>query len=237
MMRLPRIHVLWVPGFLPERDEIVQSLIDQHPDSNGVCTHEDPNREGLLLNYANALRCALNDDHEWSLIVSDDAIPLPQWQIHLTAALSYAPSDIVGLTHFGSYGKTLAQKGYPYGTSENAMWGGAGAYRHTVLAPLLELVEFGLSIGWNHKGDDGCVIALNRLRGTQTAMCTRAIFDQPLLKSTLGHGGNRRFPQLTIKDSGPWWGANPRSKRMSMRINPPDVEQLLAAWKEAHAND
>ena len=234
-MTLPRIHVLWVPGYLPERDVIVQSLQDQHPD--GVCTHEDPNREGLLLNYASALKCALNDTHEWSVIVSDDAIPLPLWTKHLEAALTYAPEDIVGLTHFGGYGLAMAAKGVPYGVSANALWGGAGAYRHNVLQPLLNLVQFGLNIGWNHKGDDGAVIAFNLLRDGKTAMCTRAIFDQPILKSTLGHGGNKRFPRLTIKDSGPWWGANPRSAKMSMRTNQPDVTELLKAWKEAHAQD
>jgi hypothetical protein len=227
---LPRIHVLWVPGFLAERDEIVQQLRDQHPDPDGVCTHEDPERNGLLRNFATALRCAMQDDHEWNLIVSDDAIPLPGWQEHLRSALDNAPADIVGLTHFGSYGKNLAAKGIPFGVSENAIWGGAAAYRSNVLAPLLELVEFGLSIGWNHKGDDGCVIVYNRLNGSKSAMCARAIFDQPQLKSTLGHGGNRRFPHLTIRDDGPAWDAEPRFAKMSMSTHQPDVELLLKCW-------
>ena len=227
---LPRIHVLWVPGFLTDRDLIVEQIQLQHPDPDGVCTHEDPERKGLLRNYASALRCAMQDDNEWHLIVSDDAIPLPGWQTHLQEALDNAPTDIVGLTHFGSYGTKLAEKGVPFGVSENAIWGGAAAYRRNVLAPLLELVEFGLSIGWNHKGDDGCVIVYNRLNSSKSAMCSRAIFDQPILKSTLGHGGKKRFPHLTIRDDGPAWNAEPRFAKMSMSTHQPDVELLLKCW-------
>jgi hypothetical protein len=222
------LHVLTVPGLDPLRDANVEALRGQ----SEVCLHADPERKGVLWNWATALTCSVEAGERWSLIVQDDALPIEGWQSELSLALHYSPEPIIGLTHFGSYGKNLAARGYPYGFSANALWGAAAGYRSNIIKGLLQLATFAQEIGWNPNSDDGVVIAFNALRGGSTAMTSRAVFDQnEEIRSTLGHHTSIRHPELTIRDQGPWWGVTPRAAKMHTRTSPPDVVELATAWR------
>lgn len=231
-MTLPRFHVMWVPGFNEQRDANVAKLQAEHPREDGVCIHGDPDRLGLLKNYGSAVACAAEDGEPWSVISSDDADPLDGWQRELEAALWFAPTNTVSLSHIGSYGEKLIARGVPYGVSPAALWGVAIAYRGRILPQLNEFVQFAIDIGWNPKGDDGCVTAFHLIHGTKAAVTARAIFNHnDGGKSTLGHGGAPRFPRATIAQPGPSWGVRPSAVNLHLNTKPPDVVELVNAWK------
>lgn len=208
---IPGIHILHVPGFDTVRDENVAALAA----AADVCVHADPERNGLLRNWLSALRCENHDsDSSWSVILSDDAIPFGGWKNHLEAALKHTPAqvDFLGLTHFSDAGQILARRGAAYGVSAHAIWGGGAAYRTEHLAPLADFGQVLLETDPKYgKWDDGVVAAYNLDRGGLSALATRAIFDQPYGKSTLGHSPRRGHPALTILDAGPWWGGKGRA--------------------------
>jgi hypothetical protein len=233
MTSFPMLHVLNVPGLSLLRDENVAALAAETP----ICLHTDPERHGVLWNWKGALRCARDaTDEPWVVVVQDDAITLPNWKVNLLQALTFAPEPVCGLLHFGAHGKKLAARGYPYGVAVNAVWGGAIAYRRSILDGLIELSDFAFAAGWNsqqkaHGTDDGLITAFNLLRGGQSCFTSRSVFDHRAeWKSTIGNGGPLRYPKLTIAQPGPWWGATPRAGRLSASV-PDDARELVALWR------
>lgn len=191
-------HTIWVPGADEDRDEIVL----QQKAAFDTCVHADPDKNGCMWNWLRAIRCAaLHDtDKDWVVILSDDAQPLSGWKDHLDPALANSPEDVLGLTHFGGYGTGALRKGAAYGVGRYLVWGGAIAYRQSIVR---DLAQFGHQVhaatGYPH--DDGLVAIFQNRRGAQTAMTARAIFGQPVKQSLIGHNTPIRTPDTTIENS------------------------------------
>lgn len=193
-----RVHVIHVPGIDPLRDAIVEELRDEFD----ACVHEDPERRGCMWNWLQAVRCAAlnDDDFDWSLILSDDAKPFPHTKKHLPLALANSPQDALGLTHFGGYGEGVLKKGAAYGVGAMVVWGGAMALRREIVKPLAQAAyRFHLATGYPH--DDGLVSLFMAHHQMSTAMTARALFDQPVKQSLLGHNTPIREPNATIENS------------------------------------
>jgi hypothetical protein len=210
------IHVLHVPGADPQRDDIVAALREQAPGQ--VCVHADVERAGCMATWLAALACAAGPtaNSDWELILSDDADPLPGWQAELAQALHYSPAPVLGLTHFGGYGRQALNKGAPYAVGSYLLWGGAAAYHRSLLPGLAEWAPRVVELtGYPH---DDCLVAayLHRVR-LPVALAGRAIFDQPVERSLLGHHtpGPRR-PATTIANrQGPPWSTRPAAVPVS----------------------
>lgn len=221
----PRVHILHVPGVDPDRDAIVAKLRDQAD----ACVHEDPDRIGCAPNWLRAMQCAVKTDiSTWSIVLSDDADPLPGWQQHLERACKHSPAPVLGLTHFGGYGEKPIAAGAPYGVGPYLLWGGAIAYHVNILRPLT--VWAARIIREHNYPHDDCLVAAFMLKSRhQTAMCARAIFGQPVKASLLNHNTPIRSPKTTILDAGPPWSSSPRSVRVSRGISPKNELERLAA--------
>lgn len=220
-----KMHTLWVPGADPDRDATVARQQEQAD----ICLHIDPERRGVMWNFLNAVQCAVENDGDlkWSVIIQDDAEPLPGWEDHLAQACWYSPEPVLGLTHFGQYGKKALAKGAPYALGRSLIWGGAVAYRRDFL---LGLAEWGPRIyaqtGFVH--DDYLVCAYAYRIGRKCALTSRAIFDQTIKKSLLGHGGPTRSPVATITNcSGPAYSVLPRGASIGDSM-PPGTKELAA---------
>ena len=193
-----KVHILWVPGYDSDRDAIVAKLREE---STEACLHIDPERKGLMQNWLGAVNCALaNDEQSWSVILSDDAYPYLNWQDHLSKATNQSPEPLLGLTHFGGWGKAPLANGHAYAVGPYLVWGGAIAYHRAVLT---EIATWGAPVAQrlNYKHDDCLAAAASRRLGRQCAMTTRALFGQPVKKSMLGHNTPIREPSLTIENS------------------------------------
>lgn len=190
------IHVMHVPGADPARDAIVARLVDEA----GACVHEDPERRDTMWTWVQAANCAADDTAEWSIIVQDDAEPLPGWESHLRQALKYSPSPFLALTHAGRYGKDLYDKGHPYGVGHCTMWGTAIAYHRSVMGPLAEwATRLYQATGYRH--DDTAVCGFARKHRFETAAVSRAIFWTNM-PSLLGHfNAHSNSPLCTITNS------------------------------------
>lgn len=224
----PRVHVMHVPGADPQRDEIVARLVEQ----GDACLHLDPDRQGLMVNWLDTLDCAAHrdgdDGHSWSVVLSDDAEPLPGWQQHLERACLNSPSPILGLTHFGSYGAEALRRGLPYAVGSYLIWGGAIAYRTSIVRDLRRWASrLYAEIGYPHDDVLSCAFAMRM--GWDVAMVTRAIFGQPVKKSLLGHNTQIRHPATTIEMPGPSYGVRPSSMKVTRSISPRGELQRLAA--------
>lgn len=226
----PRVHVLHVPGADPDRDAIVAKL-QREADA---CLHLDPERKGLMPNWLGALDCAYRHDvqHEgysWSLILSDDADPLPGWQQHVERACTNSPAPLLGLTHFGAYGQHALARDRAYGVGPYLLWGGAIAIKAIAVGGLLSFAtRVYETTGYPH--DDVLTCAYAMQQGWQTAMTARAIFDQPVKASLLNHNTPIRRPATTIlNSSGPDYRLRPNTLRVSRGISPRDELSRLAA--------
>ena len=216
------VHVMHVPGADPRRDEIVEQLAA----TATVCVHADPERKGCMSTWLSAVDCATRDETRWSVIVQDDAVPLPGWRDHLEEACFYSPSPVLGLTYFGSYGERPLAKSVPYATGQALLWGGGIAYRRDFLGGLAHwaprIVE---ATGYVH--DDRLACAYAARIGVKTALVARAILDQPKLDSLLGHNTLVRSPAYTIANTwGPRYAVVPRSVNVSYSL-PKDARALL----------
>src|SRR5699024_9400245 len=104
-------------------------------------------------------------------------------------------------------------KGAAYGIGPNLVWGGAIAYRRDVLP---EFTRWASAVaqrtGYPH--DDTLVVAYALKMNMPTAMTARAIFDQPITRSLLGHYTPIRRPYTTIADEGADW-----SEENTVRVN------------------
>jgi hypothetical protein len=214
---------MYVPDVDPARDAIVAKLTEQ----GEACIHADPAREGCIQTWLKAIRCAATTDldYSWSIVLSDDADPLRGWQQHLERACTYSPEQVLGLTHFGSYGQQALAKGAPYGVGPNLTWGGGIAYHRSIVRDLAEWCTrtFG-ETGYVH--DDRMVAAFQMRRGRQTALAARAIFGQPIKKSLLNHNTQIRHPYTTIENcEGPEWSATPRFVKVRSSVAP-EIKQL-----------
>ena len=220
-------HTIHVPGVNPLRDEIVQ----MHRDWFDGCIHEDPEQRGCMWNWLRAIRCAaINDKSEWTLTLSDDALPLKGWEDHLGPALANCPTDVLGLTHFGGYGEGVLKKGKAYGVGRNLVWGGAMAIRTSVVKDLARMAHtFVAATGYKH--DDDMVTLFQMHRGADSALASRAIFGQPVKESLLGHNTPIRTPNATIENSdGPEW--DPESVATLNRGSRKTFEDLLTWVRE-----
>ncbi len=199
-----RVHVMTVPGAHPERDRVVKALADW-----GACVHPDPARDGLMQNWRGAVDCASLDSGHWSVILSDDAEPLPGWDRHLSRALGFSPRPLLGLIHFGGYGRRAADEGYAYCVGPAMLWGGAIAYRTTLLPALAEYASRFLAVDPSYPHDDEIASFFAAQFYDQPAMTSRALFDHLEVASLLGHPPHtmpNRRPGFTIRETGPAWG-------------------------------
>lgn len=223
----PRVHVLHVPGADAQRDLIVASLEDQAD----ACVHRDAGRRGVMPTWLEALECARETDAKlaWSVIVQDDAAPLRGWQQHLERACLSAPEPVLGLTHFGSYGRKALAHSSPYAVGPYLIWGGAVAYRRTFADGLLAWAsKVYEDTGYVHDDVLACAYAMKR--GCETAMTARAIFGQPVKRSLLGHNTPIREPATTIENTvGVPYRMRPPAVRVSRSINPKGELERLAA--------
>lgn len=213
-----KVHVLHVPGAHPERDEIVAQLREEAD----ACVHEDPEREGCMATWLKCVACAdaTDDDLRWTVILSDDALPLPGWRGHLTEAQWRSPRPVLGLTYFGQYGLKALNRGAPYAVGKNLTWGGAVTYRRDVLKGLARWApKIVAATGYKH--DDRLAATYAAKIGSECALVSRAIFGQPVKESLLGHGGLVREPAATIvSHPGPGYGAIPRYVRVASTFYP-----------------
>jgi hypothetical protein len=198
-----RVHVLTVPGAHDERDSNVKMLAEA-----GACVHPDPDRAGLMQNWLGAVDCAARDGTDWSVILSDDAEPLPGWQRHMPRALGFSPRPLLGVIHFGGYGRRAADEGFAYAAGPGLLWGGAIAYRTGILPDLRTYADRFLAVdpAYPHDDEIGSLFAAKFYGGP--AMTSRALFDHLEVASLLGHpphtAPNRR-PGFTIRETGPPW--------------------------------
>ena len=209
-----RIHILHVPGAHPERDDIVRRVKEQ----TETCLHLDPEKRGIMVNWLSTVECAVETDvdQRWSVITQDDALPLPGWQEHLEQATWYSPAPVLGLSYFGSITESAARRGFPYLVGPHLIWGAAVAYERSFLVGLLEWAKWVYG-ETKYTHDDRLISAYAQKIGKQTALVTRAIFDQPVQESLVGHGGagSVRRPSLTIESPGPAYSVLPRFVRRS----------------------
>lgn len=212
----PKVHVMWVPGADPQRDAIVRQLQVE----GQACLHTDDDRNGCMWNWLGAMDCAAaNDSNDpWSIVLSDDAMPLPGWQQHVERACKYSPQPLLGLTHFGGYGEKALEKGAPYGVGQYLIWGGAVAYHRSIVAGLAGWArKVQAETGYQH---DDCLASAYALRqGFKCALTARAIFDQPVKKSLLNHNTPIRRPNTTIENTdGPSYSASPRFIKVHKQV-------------------
>jgi hypothetical protein len=198
-----RVHVLSVPGAHEARDRVVETLREA-----GACVHPDPDRAGLMQNWRGAVDCAARDATVWSLIISDDAEPLPGWDRHLPRALGFSPRPLLGVIHFGGYGRRAADDGYAYAVGPGLLWGGAIAYRTELLPDLAKYAGRFLDEDPSYPHDDEIASLFAAEFHGGPAMTSRALFDHLEVASLLGHpphtSPNRR-PGFTIRETGPAW--------------------------------
>lgn len=217
-----RFHILTVPGADPHRDRIVDRyLTELGPEA---CAHEDPERRGIMPNFLSALEDIVASGDRWSVILQDDAEPIGDaWRDHVWKATYYSPAPVLCMTHFGAITEPAHRRGVPYLVGPHLIWGGAVAFRGDFAKQLLGFGrEFYEATGYPH--DDRLVSGFANRIGVQTALTTRAIFDQPVEKSLVGHGGQNRRPNVTIRQPGADYGVVPRS---SVRVTGAAADQRL----------
>lgn len=212
-----KIHILHVPGADPHRDSIVADYVARQDEWEiDVCVHADPERRGIMYNWLAAAECALDDSNAptWSIIIQDDAVGCPGWRTKLDEALWYAPAPVLGMSYFGQITDGAQKKGVPYLVGPHLIWGAAVAYKRTFLEGL---VPFARRVWeeYQYPHDDRLISAYANRIGVDTALTVRALFDQPVEKSTVGHGGGNRRPLHTLgSTSGAPYSARPRFQRL-----------------------
>lgn len=212
-----KIHILHVPGADAHRDSIVADWREKADASNGfvtVCVHEDPERRGIMANWLDAATCALEDQGNWSVIIQDDAVGGPGWQRAIEDACWYSPAPVLGMSHFGAITEPAFKKNVPYMVGPHLIWGAAVAYRRDFLEGLVPWARWVYETT-EYQHDDRLISAYANKIGVDTALTVRAIFDQPVERSTVGHaGGGERRPNVTIWGySGAPYSARPRAHR------------------------
>ena len=208
-----KLHILHVPGADEHRDDIVATYVDD-PELD-VCVHEDEERRGIMWNWLQAARCALTPPvPKWSLIIQDDAVGMPGWKRAVEEATWYSPAPVLGMSYFGQLTDSAFKRGVPYIVGPHLIWGAAVAYRKDFLEGLVPWAQWVYDkTGYPH--DDRLISAYANKVGVDTALTVRAIFDQPVEKSTVGHGGgNRRTLHTLASTSGAPYSARPRAVRM-----------------------
>lgn len=209
-----KIHILHVPGADEHRDRIVADYLSLPSEDVQVCVHSDPDRRGIMYNWLQAAECALADRDRWSTIIQDDAVGEPGWVEKLEEAVWYSPAPVLCMSYFGKITDAAHRQNIPYLVGPHLVWGAAVAYR---LDFLEGLVPFARRV-WEEYGyphDDRLISAYANRIGVDTALTTRALFDQPVEKSTVGHGGGNRRPLHTLgSTSGAAYSARPRAKRL-----------------------
>jgi len=219
-----RVHVLTVPGADEARDGVVKYL-----ENWGACVHADPDRIGLMQNWRGAVDCASTDKTVWSVILSDDAEPLPGWDRHMSRALGFSPRPLLGLIHFGGYGQRAADEGFAYAVGPGLLWGGAIAYRTALLGDLATYAARFLAVDPAYPHDDEIASLFAARFHNDPAMTSRALFDHLEVKSLLGHpphtSPNRR-PGLTIRGLGPPWNTPGYARATAWRS---DRGKMIAA--------
>lgn len=202
-----KYHILHVPFADPERDAIVRGYLGSGVD---VCVHEDRYRRGIMPNFLTALEHIVEDDEQWGVILQDDNVGLGDWDAHVRAATFHSPAGVLCMTHFGMITATALARGIPYLLGPHLVWGGAVAFRRDFAGELLPWAQkIYAETGYPH--DDRLVSAFANKLGIGTALTSRAIFDQPVEKSLVGHGGGNRRPSRTVEShTGPSYGAVPR---------------------------
>lgn len=209
-----KIHILHVPGANAQRDQIVADYLDLDFRDVHVCVHLDPERRGIMKNWLDAAQCALMDDEKWSVIIQDDAVGGPDWVRNVEEACWFSPAPVLGMSYFGKITEPAFKKGIPYMVGPHLIWGAAVAYRRDFLEGLVpwarEVFE-----RTEYQHDDRLISAYANKIGVDTALTVRAIFDQPVEQSTVGHaGGGERRPKITIGgNSGAPYAARPRAHR------------------------
>ena len=222
MTPLYRIHVIHVPGVDSARDRIVSTLVSEA----GACIHEDPERNGVMWNYLRALKCATEDETPWSVILSDDALPLVGWKEELALAIRYSPSPLLSLGYLGSYGLKAHQKGAPYGVGRNLVWGVGNAYRKDFLT-LFESWAQPVVAKTGYPHDDRLAASFCEKIGILPAVTARAIFSLANAPSLVGHGGHlKMLPALTIESPGHPWSQRKRFAKVSASWYP-QMEKLV----------
>lgn len=213
-MTIPTLHILHVPGADEERDDIVASYLDMpYPDVH-VCVHMDLERRGIMWNWLDAAKCALQAGDKWSMILQDDAVPMPGWHSALEEALWYSPAPVLGLSYFGAFTEPAFKKSIPYMVGPHLIWGAAVAYRKDFLEGLVPWAQWVYDTT-EYQHDDRLISAYANKIGVDTALTVRALFDQPVEKSTVGHGGSTRRPNITLRShSGAPFSARPRVHRV-----------------------
>lgn len=243
-------HIMHVPGHDPARDENVTRLQDSLGRLAPVSVHEDPQMQGILFNYRQAMRAAAQSleetDEEWVIILQDDAVPVVSsvgtatWKRHLPHVLRSAPWPIVSLCHFSNHGLRIAKRGFPFGEHVHALWGQAVAYQRDVVPTLLQVVEDVAEMDYEkyRKWDDGLAAVHNVIHGGKSCMTSRALFSHLPVKSTVGNvPGKHRRPESTVLDQGPWWSANPRAVQLPGPVKPMILELAAAVQTFREARD
>lgn len=222
----PKLHVVWVPGADPIRDGIVADLAA----ATDVCLHEDPNRNGVMWNWASAVNCAAQDraGSDWHFIVQDDQVPYRGWMQHLERACRNSPRPLLGLCWIGKSWDRGVRTGRPYMVGPNVLRGGSIAYHSSVLAD--DLPRFASEAAeTTYKHDDMALCSwAQEWKGWNPALVSRTIFDSVKVKSLLGHSRYDTGVHSIESDAGPEWSVRPAFVEENQARHRDDKGWLLA---------
>lgn len=177
-----KLHVMHVPGRVPERDQAVRRL---HGEVE-VCLHTDKAMRGPAATHSDCLRCAAkNDTGPWSFVGQDDLRLLDGWETELEGALDNSPSPLLSLVNVGAEARKAAEIGAAYEVGPYVTRGAFVAYRQEVVKPVSRFLTFAGYAGF--EGDDVAVNIWAALNGITPARVTRSLGLHFGAKSLIGH--------------------------------------------------
>ena len=204
-------------------------------DETEVCLHLDPDRNGVMWNWNQAVQCVNSDvaagTDDWHFIVQDDMIPYTGWQDHLRRATLYSPARMLGLVWVGVSWNHGGAMRVPYMTGPYALRGGAIAYHRSLFPDFARFAEYACQTDYPND-DIAAAIYLQAVRGEEPALTSHTLFDSPRVKSMLRHA-TYDTGEHTLETMGTLpWSVKPRSIRVNNGARKADVRQLLGQMKK-----
>lgn len=218
----PRAHILTVPG--GGRDHLVDEL-GEHFD---LCRHEDPERRGIMTNWAGALRCSVDEGLPWSIVLQDDVRVYANTVDQLEKALTWSPTPLLGLMWCGKMIRSAALRNLPYVKGRFVLRGGAVAYREDVLRPLASFATYAAQTTYLHDDIAACYWA--DWTGHEVAVTSRTLFETVISESFVGHSplGSGTYTLENTPDIP--WSRQPCCARQNSRRG--DAERFRASMEE-----
>jgi hypothetical protein len=200
-----RLHVLHVPGADPQRDLAVRRLAGEAE----LCVHPDPERHGVVWNWATALTCAATDRGAWSYVVQDDVVPLRNWEYHAAMATRWSPSPMLALAWIGKRFDIGVQRRVAYVKGPYVLCGPAVAYHHSILEELAVYADAVARTDYPHDDMAACFWA-NQVGGFFPAVTSRTLFATLPVRSLVGHSRYTTGDYTIVNTPDLSWNTNPR---------------------------